>query len=179
MGPVRYGAVPGHQGVDEKGGGAGGGAVLGCRKFWFSIVCPLPPLLFDRTAGIGRAKKEGHSGEFFFVIERRGTGDNRDTRCLRYVHPDTSHHLQDKHFGSGKTAQIIQRLSPIAVAAQPDVVRQLQRRNELVYDLTKDDGDVVAPPSSVQPTTPLLATLLRPQPTQPDRCEVDLAAGSP
>jgi hypothetical protein len=36
MGPVRYGAIPGQQGADEKEGGAGGGAVLGCRKFWFS-----------------------------------------------------------------------------------------------------------------------------------------------
>eukprot|EP01049_Picozoa_sp_SAG25_P010815 SAG25_NODE_1228_length_3560_cov_1.934142_3_plen_115_part_00 len=36
MGPVRYGAVPGQQGADEKGGGA----VLGCRKFWFSRQTP-------------------------------------------------------------------------------------------------------------------------------------------
>jgi hypothetical protein len=35
-GPARYGAVPGQQGADEKGGGVGGGALLGCRKFWFS-----------------------------------------------------------------------------------------------------------------------------------------------
>jgi hypothetical protein len=37
-GPVRYSVVPGQQGADEKGGGVGGGAVLGCHKFRFTYV---------------------------------------------------------------------------------------------------------------------------------------------